>query len=195
MMAVRNGRKIGFMGAGGTGKTTSARFISDSFHLPLLKSASREVYEELDLTEAKCLKLDAFAKWELQKQIFNKKIQKDDENYSFVADRTLLDHWAYCLMYCATTMSNEEFAYMETLVRKHMQSTYTNLFYFPFGFWFPDNADGVRQDSRAWQNAIDSIIVGYIVRWNLPVIQVPQNSADERNSFIEKTLQGNQAGK
>jgi hypothetical protein len=117
-----------------------------------------------------------------------KKVDIDDTNFSFVADRSLLDHWAYCLQYCAGFMTNEEFLAMENLVRKHMRSSYSHIFYFPFGYWFAEG-DGVRQDSYAWQSSIDAIIMGYIIRWNLPVFTVPQTDGENaRNEFVLNVL-------
>jgi hypothetical protein len=187
------GFRIGCMGAGGTGKTTTADSLADTFELVRLRSASRQVYEAENLTEDLVLEMSEESKWELQSRIFAKKIDMDDNTASFVADRTLLDHWAYCLMYCGADMSNEEFKKYETLVRKHMLSTYSILFYFAWGYWDVKNKDGVRSDKDAWQSAIDAIIVGYCVRWNLPVINLPQSSGEDyryefANNVIRKRL-------
>lgn len=186
---IRQGIRVGFTGAGGTGKTTTAKAVSEKMNAPLIKSASRAVYEERDLTEAKCLALPDEEKFLLQFDIFDKKIDLDLNTFGYVADRTLLDHWAYCLMYCSAFMDNLQFAKFEEKVRVHMLSTYSHIFYFPFGYWFPEKGDGVRQDSHAWQSAIDAIIVGYIQRWRLPVIEVPQvNGPEGRTDFVVRKV-------
>lgn len=183
-MTVRHGLKIGCTGAGGTGKTTSVSAISKELGINQQKSASRIVYERLDLTEEKCYALSNEKKYDLQFDIFETKIRNDQSTFSFIADRTLLDHWAYCLMYCGAYIPNEEYAEYEEKVRVHMKSQYTHIFYFPFGYWFAEG-DGVRQDHHSWQSAIDAIIVGYINRWRLPVFEVPQiGGAEARNKFI-----------
>lgn len=183
---MRHGLKIAFTGAGGTGKTTT---VNDFYHQtssdtlkelgsPIkLKSASRSVYVAEQLTEDLVLEMTPAEKWELQTRIFNKKIKLDDSTRSFVADRTLLDHWAYCLMYCATTITEDEYHRTESLVRKHMLATYSHIFYFPWGFWKAP-PDGVRQDNPAWQSAIDALILGYLVKWNIPAVAVPQDKGE-----------------
>jgi hypothetical protein len=177
------------MGAGGTGKTTTASLLSDEFELSQIPSASRVVYEELSLNEDQVLTLDAVSKWDLQLKIFEKKIWLDDNTASFVADRTLLDHWAYCLMYCAGNMDNKLFEQYETTVRKHMLSSYSMLLYFPWGHWYPATSDGVRSDKYAWQSSIDAIITGYCVRWNLPTITMPQDvDQDYRYGFAKHVV-------
>lgn len=177
------------MGAGGTGKTTTADSIAVAFELTQLRSASRQVYEEDELTEDLVMDMNEDAKWELQARIFDKKVDMDDNTASFVADRTLLDHWAYCLMYCGANMTNEEFQKYETLVRKHMLSTYSIMFYFSWGHWDVKDKDGIRSDNAAWQSAIDAIIVGYCIRWNLPVINLPQGSGEDyRCEFAENVI-------
>jgi hypothetical protein len=181
---IRSGKKIGFTGAGGTGKTTSAIEVAKALSLPLLQSASRMVYEKNGLTEDKVRLMSSEEKWELQSDIFDEKIKADDQGYSFVADRTLLDHYAYCLMYCGDSMRNSDFYEYENKVRKHMKSTYHKIFYFPVGYFKPEE-DGVRSNVVAWQSAIDAVIVGYILRWNVPIIEVPQTKGvSGRNKFI-----------
>jgi len=179
------GFRVGCTGAGGTGKTTTAMFLAETFDMTIIPSASRAVYTELELNEDQVLALDAESRWSLQLKIFDKKIQLDDNTPSFVADRTLLDHWAYCLMYCAGSMENDMFKHYENLVRKHMLSSYTVLFHFPWGHWLPES-DGVRSDKLAWQSSIDAVIGGYCFRWNLPVISLPQDQdADYRNGYAK----------
>lgn len=176
------GMKIGFVGAGGTGKTSTATILAPKLNLSQMKSASRIVYEARELTEEKVFAMNPHEKWQLQHNIFNTKIDADDLTPAFVADRTLLDHWAYCLLYCATNIKNEEFVRLEALVRKHMFATYSRIYYFPHGFWHA-KGDGVRQDNIAWQSAVDAILVGHILKWKLPVVEVPQAQGNEDGNW------------
>ncbi len=179
------------MGAGGTGKTTSAKFIADKLGLEHPQSASRMVYEDLALTEESVLAMVPEDQLILQTSIFEQKV-KNDQEYSYVTDRTVLDHYAYCLAYCGAHMPNDDFRRYEEMTRTLMLSTYNDIFYAPWGYWdAPD--DGVRSSMDAWQSQIDAIIVGYIVRWALPVIEVPQAlGEDYRNEFILKHVRENE---
>lgn len=190
-MSIRQGVRVGFTGAGGTGKTTSANYLSEELGLGTFPSASRVLYEERDLSEEKVqTEFSNEERLKLQFEIFAMKVKQDTENFSYVTDRTLLDHWAYCLAYCGGFMENDQFLQFETTVRAHMKSTYSHIFYFPWGYFEP-GTDGVRQDRKSWQSQIDALIVGYSFRWNLPVIEVPQlDGKDVRNEFIKGHVLG-----
>ncbi len=188
-MSVRQGTRIAFMGAGGTGKTTSAVFLAEALDLPQPKSASRMVYEDRCLTEAMVLDMDAEDQLILQTYIFEQKVLNDQE-YSYVTDRTILDHYAYCLAYCGAHMGSDTFREYEEKTRQAMLSTYSHIFYFPWGYWHAAD-DGVRSASEAWQSQIDALMVGYIMRWDLPVIEVPQTLGEAyRNAFLISTIEG-----
>jgi len=189
LVQIRTGIRVGCVGAGGTGKTTTAKDVETLFKLPFNKSASRIVYEELDMTEEKCAKLPDEEKYKLQFKIFEKKIELD-KAFTYVSDRTLLDHWAYCLMYCGAFIPDSQYFEFEDMVRTHMKTTYSHIFYFPFGYWFA-KGDGVRQDHQSWQSAIDAIIVGYIHRWQLNVHEVPQiHGSEHRAKYVINTIKG-----
>jgi nicotinamide riboside kinase len=188
-MSIRRGARIAFCGAGGTGKTTSAEYISKELEIPVLKSSSRQVYEDQELTEDTVLELTDAEKLKLQTDIFKNKMQ-NDRHFSYVADRSILDHYAYCLAYCGHIFDNNQFVEYEETTQTHMLSAYSHIFYFPWGFWMADG-DGVRQDKWAWQSQIDAIIVGYLHRWGVACTTVPQiGGVDHRNEFIKQHIIG-----
>jgi hypothetical protein len=188
-MSIRQGTRIAFTGAGGTGKTTSADYIATEFGLEQPKSASRQVYEANGYTEAFVLSMSPEEKLDVQTKIFAQKV-KNDQAFSYVTDRTLLDHYAYCLAYCGGYMDNQIFSAYEEQTRQAMLSTYSHIFYFPWGYWEVAD-DGVRSSVDAWQSQIDALIVGYISRWQLPVTVVPQTDGEAaRNEFIRMVLDG-----
>lgn len=198
-MSIRQGARIGFSGAGATGKTHTAKFISETapsslnMELPLIKSASRIVYENNNLTEAKVTAMAPGDQLKLQTAIFQQKII-NDQQFSYIADRTILDHYAYALAYCGNHMSDEMFMQFEEQVRSLMLSTYSHIYFFPWGYWFPEVEDGVRSTRKSWQSQIDAIMVGYIHRWNLPVVVVPQDRGEDyRNEFVLADLRGEHA--
>jgi hypothetical protein len=182
-MSIRQGLRIAFAGAGGTGKTTTAETISEALGLPLLVSAARQVYNDGSLTEDLVADFDAESRLELQIAIFDQKIV-NDLGHEYVVDRTALDHFAYCLAYCGKDLSNKQFLHYEEKTRLAMLGTYSHIFYFPWGYFTPDS-DGVRSSNLAHQSQIDAIIVGYIQRWNLNVAEVPQTRGEDvRADFV-----------
>lgn len=189
-MSVRQGLRIGFMGAGGVGKTTTRDFLVEKLDLPTFESASRIIYTEEGLSEEIVqVEFSNEEKLDLQRKIFDKKVEQD-QAFSYITDRTVLDHYAYCLAYCGGFMSNEIYEQFEEKVRTLMHSTYTHIFYFPWGYW-EAGSDGVRQDRKSWQSQIDALIMGYTVRWGLPVIEVPQvRGEDFRNEWVLEHIVG-----
>ena len=188
-MSIRQGTRIAFTGAGGTGKTTSALVVAGELGLDVPKSASRMAYEDQGLTEELVLKMSNEEKLDLQTYIFDQKTVNDQE-YSYVTDRTVLDHYAYCLAYCGSFMDHKTFYKYEEKTRTLMLSTYSHIFYFPWGYWQAPS-DDVRSSVDAWQSQIDAIIVGYSVRWNLPVVEEPQGQGEDvRNEFIMNAING-----
>jgi predicted ATPase len=180
---------IGFTGAGGTGKTTTAVAVADQLGVVRMGSAARAIYEKRSLTEATVLEMRPVEQWQLQKDIFYKKVEQDDLAENYVADRTILDHWAYCLLYCASHVEARDFRLMEKLVQKHMRFTYSHIFYFPTGYFEPES-DGVRNDSKAWQGAIDGLIIGYLHKWKIPFTTADQtNGAVKRAEFVVGKIQ------
>lgn len=192
-MSIRQGTRIAFLGAGGTGKTTTAETVAELLELPLLVSAARKVYNDGSLSEDLVADFDAEKRLELQTAIFDQKIQ-NDLAYEYIVDRTALDHFAYCLVYCGKDLSNEQYLELEERTRLAMIGTYSHVFYFPFGYWTA-NADGVRSTSLAHQSQIDAIIVGYIQRWGLNVAEVPQTRGEDvRADFILSHFMAPQQG-
>lgn len=171
--------RIGFCGAGGTGKTTTVELMQKlGLQVPVLKSASRTVYEREDLTEEIVGKMSLEEAWALQFRIFQEKVEMDKAP-QFIADRTLLDHYAYCLLYCNKIMTNEEWEDFEGMVKDHMSRSYSHIFYFPFGLFDPPD-DGVRNFRKAWQVTIDAILRGYLSKWNLFYATVPKLEPEAR---------------
>jgi hypothetical protein len=190
-MSIHRGLRVAFCGAGGTGKTTTAQFIHKDLGLDLQKSAARSIYEAKGLSEFKVLNsLMDEEKLDLQMEIFHAKIE-NDRQFSYVADRTVLDHYAYTLAYCGGFMTDNEFNTFDDMVQTRMRSTYSHVFFFPWGFWFPEISDDVRQDLHSWQSQIDGLILGHLVRWNIPFNVVPQSHGeDERNAFVRNIILG-----
>lgn len=179
--------RIAMVGAGGTGKTTTVNeIVRMGVDLPVLKSASRIVYEEEGLTEEIVGKMSLKDAWALQHRIFRKK-KELDRRQRFLADRSILDHWAYCLLYCNKIMTDEEWRDLEDQVYCHMRDRYSHICYFPFNLFDPPQ-DGVRNARKAWQATVDAILMGYLKRWNLPYIRVPFDTREKRAENLWKII-------
>ena len=126
--------KLGFMGSGATGKTTTAKIIAPYLGLEYQSSVPRIVFERRGLNEAKQRNMSRFDRWSLQKEIFEEKLKQDAEVLTGVFDRTLLDHLAYCLYRCSDTVPDNIYSSYLELVRENV-TKYDYLFYFPIYDW------------------------------------------------------------
>jgi len=175
--------RVGFCGAGDTGKTTTAVLVADELGIPFLPSISRAVFADLGLTEADQVDMSDEDRWGLQCKILSAKRKQDSMHEPGVLDRTLLDHAAYCLYRCSGIISRDEYGRLIDEVGDNLRHHYDRVFYFPAGV-YPPVDDGFRQGGLAYQTAIDCLIRGMLSRFDLPHVIVEPVLLDERVAFI-----------
>lgn len=177
--------KLGMIGAGGTGKTTTLDLLNTS--LPKIRSVMRETFQEFGWTELTLKGVDPSEVWRFQKTCFDKKIVQDQSFTEGIAERTLLDHLMYCYYYCCHQMDDNVARAMEALTLENM-GKYDLLIYFPVGVFKPAD-DGLRQNGFAYQLLQDAIIRGLLNRMQLRYVTVGHHSVDERVQSINYVIQ------
>lgn len=183
--------KVGFIGVGGTGKTTTLEGLFTM--LPKIKSVIRPTFEEWGVTEEGVLTMDPQRRWGLQKLCFDRKLALDITWHTGIAERTILDHLMYCLYYCSREMGDSAFSMMETLVRANLDR-YQLLLYFPF----PEvevPSDGFRNSGRAIQVVQDLILQGLIERFKLKVKRLEWEDRVERSRKVDAMISSMKGGK
>lgn len=180
--------KIGFVGAGGTGKTTTVKLIENFIPETYFPSVLRKIFAEEGITEAQQRHMSKHDKWRLQKKFFDAKVQQDHEQPNGLFDRTLLDHVAYCLFRCDDAIADTTLKSMLIVTEENMRK-YDLLFYFPlYGTWEVP-ADGLRENHLAYQSAIDLLMQGLLVKFGLRYIRVPDGAPDQRAQAVLKSIQ------
>ena len=86
--------KIYFCGSHGVGKTTLARYVSDTYSLPLITEVARMILSEQEL-QVDTLRYDMALVDRYQAQVFNRQAQEEAKHTSFVSDRSAIDALAY----------------------------------------------------------------------------------------------------
>jgi len=90
--------RIGFVGVGGTGKTTTLQSVNESLELPVLASVARLVWKDFGITEKDMIdNRDYEFALRVQRAIFDKRLKAEAEMDDFISDRTLLDTYCYML--------------------------------------------------------------------------------------------------
>jgi len=160
--------RVGFIGASGTGKTSVAQELSRAKDLPLHPSVVRGTFAKFNQTQMSLASSPVEQQWLIQNACFQEKIIQDAANLPGIYERTLLDHYCYCLLYCAPVISDEVGAAMEWEVLKNL-SQYSLLYYFPLYPWPTSPADGFRVVQNTFRETQDLILRGFLTKhrlWN-----------------------------
>lgn len=154
--------KIGFVGAGATGKTTTLEVLQPLLGLPVYGSVVRGVFKERGVTEYAQNRMSENDKWLLQKAIFDAKVaQEETITGDGLLDRTPVDHLAYCMYRCSAHIHDTQFKELMGQAER-MMDTYTHIFYFPIYDWPKDEDDDFRETGLSYRWAIDRIMFGLL---------------------------------
>lgn len=178
--------RIGFTGAGGTGKTTTLELVKEECGLPPLPSTTRAVFAAFGVErEEDQDSMTPTERRRLQDAVFAARLAKESEMPSFVSDRTLLDNYAYSLVRCSSTYTDDDVERIEGIVGKNLER-YDALFYFPITFKPPK--DGMRQGGMALGRLIDSVVKDFLSRKEIFYVEVPSGEPSVRSAFVLRAI-------
>lgn len=177
--------KVGFTGAGGTGKTATLGNISvKKFGLLYLPSVARQVFKDFNVTsEAQEKTLPGSEIFKIQKEIFVRKMEQGKNQENSISDRTLLDTFVYIMIKCnPSPPSNAEIESLEVLAKAELRAL-DLVFYFPLEeFWSP--ADGMRDESKMTAMLVDAAIRGMLTKMRVSHMIVRSGSVEDRAKYI-----------
>lgn len=178
--------RIGFTGAGGTGKSTTLAIVvrmleAFGMGVPVLGSVTRSVFQRRGLTEADQESMSPEDRLNLQMEIFSERRAAEKAiGGAFISDRTLVDHFAYCLFRNYAVIGDvDHTALLDEAVES--AASYDALFYFPISFTPP--ADGLRQAGVAYNYCIDAII-SKVIDGVDGVMRVPDGTPLQRATAV-----------
>jgi thymidylate kinase len=180
--------KIGFTGAGGTGKTTTMELVKELIPLPVLPSGTRDVYRERGVIESDQESMSPQEKLDLQYAIFDRRAEVEQTaGESFIADRTLLCNFAYSQLRCYELMTEDMHRAREEQVKENLKQ-YDYIFYFPI--YFSPKGDDIRQGNYTLTKVIDSLIFTFLEQQNVPYIKIKNQSPIRRAENIHDYVTG-----
>ncbi len=177
--------KVYFVGAHSTGKTTCARYVSETYKLPMITEVARAVLSEKEL-HLDSLRYNMDLVDDYQQAIFFRQLAEEQKHTDFVSDRSF-----DCLAYAA-----QHTRILASLIASDQLEPYLDKLKAPGSFIFfvrPSKAtlkaDGVRE-SLTWDGvvAIDAMIKFMLVQWELPHFQINMDNMQERVQIINSVL-------
>jgi len=177
--------RIYFVGAHSCGKSTLARYCSETYQLPIITEVARTILAEKEL-QIETLRTDISVVNSFQKEVFHRQISEEAKLTSFVSDRSF-DCLAYAVQH--STIFNKLFNSDE--LKKYIESLKkpdAMIFYIKPNKNTLKN-DGVRENV-IWDGvvAIDAIVKCFIQMFGLKCFQINMDSMQERIQFIDSIL-------
>jgi nicotinamide riboside kinase len=184
--------KIAFTGAGGTGKTTLAKYIAEKWGVPYVGSVSREVMREMGVeSEMAQETMTPEQLLVLQQGIYERRKAKLASLDSYVTDRCALDNYIYGLRRCGPSLTEVVRAEWETKAVKDLYDQ-DLVFYTPIGL-FPVEHDGVRVTDISHQFLMDAAMYGFICkhafdRCSAHVYVMNMSDLERRKKFVDSLI-------
>lgn len=179
--------KIGFIGAGGTGKTTTAKALADILGVPFMQSPSRSCFEKHGVvTEDAQNAMTSQQRLALQMDIFEAIDQQVWNNEDGIFERTHLDNFFYLLFRCHDIVTREQIAKMGETTYLGLQ-TFDALFYAPIYNW--NIKDGIRTELFAPRLLCASFAKRYLEHNKFEHYDLPDSPTQDRVVFILKNFE------
>ena len=153
--------KIGFCGAGGTGKSSLAPELAKRMDLPLIKSPSRAMFKKHKIeTEDAQNEMSSQDRWALQLDIFKAIDEQYKTEKEGVFERTHLDNFFYALHQCYEIMDKNDVKFFARTTHLGLASL-DYIIHTPLYDW-GDISDGMRTASYASRTLADAFIRNFL---------------------------------
>jgi hypothetical protein len=177
--------KVGCIGAGATGKTTTLKLLEPHVKESYIPGVMRSVLKDLAVhSEGDQKYMDPERTWTVQKTGFDRKIEQDRNHDHGLFDRTLLDHFVYCMLWARQSIDDSTCKSMMILVQENLRS-YDRLFYFPIYDWSAP-LDPIRENSYASRIAWDFMARGLLedLGFSESYKEVPDDDPVSRAAYL-----------
>jgi len=201
--------RIAFIGASGTGKTTLAKWVAETYSLPLNPVGARSVARDMGfetpydvdqadadtygkallqgstLDEAACA---AMREWsghgesvraQFQLQLHREKLRWERKHEDFVSDRSPLDDMAYAIQHCCGAVDTDFILRAVNHVR-----LLDALFFCPLTAFYAHDGDKCRVEDRTYHHIFEMILRGIVAGEKIPTVTLHEPGLQERKARI-----------
>lgn len=179
-------QRLAFCGASGTGKTTLATWISNTYGLPLNPVGSRSVARAMGFENA--YDTDAAGKRrEFQLRLAREKTDWEGASAKFVTDRTTFDNLAYSMLHDCRNVDAELFD-----ITRGGMTRYQFVVYCPSAAFLDADNDPARMQDATYHHLYDATLWGLLQRFRpagTRLIVVPFERLDHRKDFLRQLME------
>lgn len=178
--------RVYFIGSHSSGKTTLARYVSETRELPMLNEVARTVLAERELS-LETLRTNLEIVNSYQSDIFIRQFEEEKKHKSFVSDRSF-DNLAYMAQH-STILAQFVTSKLLTSYIDDMKKDKTAVMFFVRPCKATMKNDGIRE-SVNWDGvvAIDALVKFLLEMWNINYISINTDSMQERVRTINAVL-------
>ena len=176
--------RIAFAGASGTGKTTLAKYVAETFNLPFNPIGSRSVAKDMGFDSPYDVD-KAGRRGEFQRRLVRSKVEWETTNESFVTDRTTADNLAYTCLHDVYSVDHELIELVKTGIDR-----YTHIFLCYMDTFFALGSDPFRVSNPCYHEVYESILLSFVNKYNTKslVIKADGNGLEKRAAHITQQL-------
>jgi 8-oxo-dGTP pyrophosphatase MutT (NUDIX family) len=177
--------RIYFVGAQSCGKTTLAKYVSHTYHLPLLTEVARIVLAEKEATleslRSNIEEIDNF-----QREVFVRQVQEEQKHKSFVSDRSF-DNLAYAATHSRIFKDIVNSDLAKDYISRLLEPDVLVFFIRPSSETMKE--DGVREKID-WDGVvrIDAQVKLLLELFGIPYIQISTSSMQERVRLVDVAI-------
>jgi hypothetical protein len=148
--------RIAFCGSSGTGKTTLATYISETYGIPVNPVGSRSVAKAMGFDSPYDVD-KAGKRAEFQRRLVTEKRAWEDEHEGFVTDRTTLDNLLYTIFHDISTIDSDLYEQVAAGMCR-----YTHVIHCPVNIFCNPAGDPSRVADMTYHKLYDMLIDGLV---------------------------------
>lgn len=158
--------RVAFAGASGTGKTTLAKWISQTYKIPMNPIGSRTVAKAMGFENPYDVD-KAGRRAEFQRSLIAQKRGWEDAHDSFVVDRTTLDNLVYTMLHDVSTIDRE---LLDDIVEGLQR--YTHIVFCPMAVFVHTGKDPSRVDSTVYHELYDATLRSLLQKYTPDTVRL-----------------------